>query len=116
MTQIPTAPPTASCSRRSATDFQIQPAPAQMGLGVPCALLLLMSVLLLTTGCEKPGSMASNPLFISLQGSVQGGQHPISGSTLQLYAAGLKCISSAALPLLSQPARSDSSGAFSFKA
>ena len=60
--------------------------------------------------------MASNPLFISLHGSVQGGQHSISGSSLQLYAAGSKGASSAALPLLSHPARSDSNGGFSFKA
>jgi hypothetical protein len=116
MTQIPTAPPTASCSPRSVTDFQIQAGPAPMGLGVPSALLLLMSVLMLVMGCEKPGSMPSNPLFISLHGSVQGGQHPISGSSLQLYAAGSTGVGSAALPLLSQPARSDSSGGFSFKA
>ncbi len=116
MTQIPTAPPTASCSMRSVTGFQIRAAPAQMGFGVPSALVLLLSILMLVTGCEKPGSMASNPLFISLHGSVQGGQHPISGSSLQLYAAGSTGVGTAALPLLSQPARSDSGGAFYFKA
>jgi hypothetical protein len=74
-----------------------------------------MSVLVLI-GCEKPASIESSPLFISLHGSVQGGQHPISGSSLQLYAAGSRGVGSAALPLLSQPARSDSSGGFSFNA
>jgi Chitobiase/beta-hexosaminidase C-terminal domain len=114
MTQIPTAPPTASCSPRHATDFR--DVPAQMGRGAPSALLLLMSVLMLMSGCEKPGPIESNPLFISLHGNVQGGQHPISGSRLQLYAAGSTGVGSAALPLLGQPVRSDSSGGFSFTA
>jgi hypothetical protein len=69
MTQIPTAPPTASCLPRYATDFQDLPVP--MRLGVRVALLWMMSVLMLLTGCEKPGSMESNPLFISLHGNVQ---------------------------------------------
>jgi hypothetical protein len=71
---------------------------------------------MLATGCEKPGPLASNRLFISVHGSVEGGQHPISGSSLQLYAAGSNGVGSVALPLLSQPARSDNSGGFSFKA
>ena len=76
MTQLPTATPTAWCS------------PRPMGFGLPLVFLLFIPALLLLTGCEKPTGMQSNPLFISLHGSVQGGQHPISGSSLQLYAAG----------------------------
>lgn len=114
MTQIATAPPTASCPPRHATGFH--GLPALIRLGVIAPLLVIPFFLMLLTGCEKPGSMASNPLFISLRGNVQGGQHPISGSSLQLYAAGSTGDGSPALPLLSQPVHSDSRGGFSFTA
>ena len=114
MTQIPTVPPTASCMPSHAVGFQ--DVPAQMKPAVSVALWLMSAFLILLTGCEKPGSIASSPLFISLRGNIQGGQHPISGSSLQLYAAGSKGNGSAALPLLSQPVRSDSSGGFSLTA
>jgi hypothetical protein len=108
MTQIPTAPPTASCTARHAVDS------AQISFAV--RVLLISVFLMLLPGCEKPGPIESNPLFISLRGSVQGGRHPITGSRLQLYAAGSTGVASAALPLLSHAVRTDSSGGFSFTA
>ncbi len=53
------------------------------------------------------------PAFFTLHGSVRGGQHPISGSTIQVYSAGTTGRASSALPLLSHPAHSDGNGNFS---
>jgi trimeric autotransporter adhesin len=45
-------------------------------------------------------------------GSIHGGQQPVSGATVQLYAAGTTGDGSAATPLLSTPTTSDANGAF----
>ena len=47
-----------------------------------------------------------------LQGSVHGGQQPVSGATIQLYAVGTTADQSAATPLLTQPVLSDIDGNF----
>ncbi len=47
-----------------------------------------------------------------MQGHVLGGQQPITGATLQLYAAGTQGIGSKATPLLATPVASDENGAF----
>ena len=54
--------------------------------------------------------------FVSVRGTVLGGQQPVSGSSIELYAAGTSGNGSAALPLLSNPVRSDSNGNFSISA
>jgi polygalacturonase len=61
-----------------------------------CAFLLLAGF---AAGCAKA---PSTPLSksITLAGNVHGGQQPVTGSTIQLYAAGLTGDGSAATPLL----------------
>lgn len=72
-------------------------------------LLLCLTPLALTVGCaEKPASSAS---AIALAGRLHGGQQPVSGATIQLFAAngGAKPSS---LPIMN-PTTSDSQGNFS---
>ena len=52
----------------------------------------------------------------ALHGTVNGGRQPVSGSSIQLYAAGTSGPGSAAQPLLSNPVQSDSDGNFSIPA
>ncbi len=47
-----------------------------------------------------------------MSGSVYGGQQPVSGATLQLYAVGVQGDGSAATPLLPQAVLSDTNGQF----
>src|SRR5579859_6523343 len=56
---------------------------------LPGLLLLSSSGLFLLTGC---GGMVDNALTpaqpgVSIQGNIHGGQQPVAGATLQLYAA-----------------------------
>ena len=53
---------------------------------------------------------------VALHGTVNGGQQPVGGSSVQLYAAGTSGPGSAAQPLLDDPVQSDSSGNFSIPA
>ena len=76
-------------------------------------LALLGIALLALLGCEKPNFTGPLPAFFTVHGSVQGGQHPISGSSIQVYSVGTTGRASPALPLLSQPAHSDGKGSFS---
>lgn len=63
--------------------------------------LLFLSVALATvlTGCGA-GPVATNTGTLHLQGLVHGGQQPVSGSTIQLYAAGTGGNGQAASPLI----------------
>lgn len=70
----------------------------------PIAILLL-------TGCGI--APATVPAAGLLSGSVHGGQQPISGATVQLYAVGTSADGSASTPLLATPALTDSGGHFS---
>src|SRR6202042_1213455 len=69
--------------------------------------------LAMLAGCGYTGT--STPA-IALGGSVHGGHQPVSGSTIQLYAAGTSGNGSAAQPLLSDPVKTDSNGNFSIPA
>ncbi len=60
-------------------------------------------------GSSKPGVTVHQ----ALHGRVHGGQNPISGSSIQLYAVGTSAIASAATPLLANPAITDANGFFS---
>jgi hypothetical protein len=77
-------------------------------LGVVCASLL---ALFLTGGCaqNQPGR-TTEPLL--RHASVHGGQQPVVGATLQLYAVGTSGDGSASTPLLSQVVTSDANGNF----
>jgi streptogramin lyase len=50
---------------------------------------------------------------IRMRGKVRGGQQPISGASIQLYAVGTSGNGSYATPLLAAPASTDASGSFS---
>lgn len=58
------------------------------------------------------GSAAGQTIPNTKQGKVHGGQQPVAGSTLQLYAVGTTRDGSAATPLLTQPVTSDANGNF----
>ncbi len=83
-----------------------------------CVLILGMAAAALT-GCGFSGSaVAFQSIYppVALHGTVHGGQQPVGGSSVQLYAAGATGIGSAAQPLLRQPVQSDSNGNFSIPA
>jgi GH35 family endo-1,4-beta-xylanase len=73
---------------------------------------MMLSVLAMTLGCgstQQQGPVSS----ISVEGLVHGGQQPVGGASIQLYAAGTGGVGSAAQPLLAKPAISGSDGGFS---
>jgi trimeric autotransporter adhesin len=76
----------------------------------PSLLVLLPLFLLISCGTQH----YSTPLVVPAgkQGLVHGGQQPVSGSTVQLYAVGTSGDGSAATPLLTPAAVSDANGAF----
>ena len=79
-------------------------------------MILVGMALAALTGCGFSGSALAPTTPVALRGSVHGGQHPVSGASLQLYAAGSNGIGSAAQPLLGNPVQSDGSGNFVFPA
>lgn len=73
----------------------------------------LTMCLLILGGCATGGPLgvrSSTPAKVG--GSVYGGQQPVAGAVVQLYAAGTAGAGSAATPLLSQPVTTDSNGGF----
>lgn len=64
-------------------------------------------------GCSANVPSTSSLAGGQLRGNVHGGQQPISGASLQLYAAGTAGYGSVATPLLSTPVLTDASGSFS---
>jgi hypothetical protein len=72
-----------------------------VGLAVSAAL----------TGCavENPAAQSSPGV---IQGQVHGGQQPVTGATIQLYAVGATGDASAATPLLSSAVSTDQNGSF----
>jgi hypothetical protein len=62
------------------------------------------------TMTEKPAP----PVVTPVQGDMQGGQQPIAGATLQLYAVGTNGYGSAATPLFSPAITTGSNGSFTF--
>jgi hypothetical protein len=76
------------------------------------AFLTALCVSLL--GCGAGVSSSSGPLSGgALRGSVHGGQQPIVGATIQLYAAGTAGYGSSATPLLTSAVTTDATGSFS---
>ncbi|HWW96926.1 MAG TPA: hypothetical protein VNY74_04485 [Edaphobacter sp.] len=73
----------------------------------------LFSLSLFALGCG-PGSLSTAPMAgPQLRGSVHGGQQPVSGATIRLYAAGTSGYGAGAFPLLTAPVSTDANGAFS---
>jgi streptogramin lyase len=71
------------------------------------------------TGCGMgiaPQSGSSTPVAsgpLVLHGNVHGGQNPVSGSVIQLYAVGITSLKSTATPLISTIVKSAQDGSFS---
>ena len=77
--------------------------------------LTLAGTLAGLTGCGITAADVSAPVKVAgvaLQGSVHGGQQPVSGSTIQLYAANGTGYASGSFALLSTPVTSNASGGF----
>jgi hypothetical protein len=85
----------------------------------PASMLGMVGVLALA-GCATDAvdnrSSISPPVVLATapHGEVFGGQQPVSGMTLQLYAAGSSGYGSAATPLFSPATTTSASGSFSF--
>jgi trimeric autotransporter adhesin len=80
---------------------------------VAVAGLGLLSLLL--AGCsQKSGveSVGAPVASLHLHGSAYGGEQPVSGATIQLYAVGTTGDGSASTPLLTQVVTSDANGEF----
>jgi hypothetical protein len=86
-----------------------------------CQFRVLLGVALIAmtlaalAGCGFSASAGAGRA-VALHGTVQGGLQPVSGSNVQLYAAGISGVGSTALPLLSTAVRSENDGSFSIPA
>ena len=76
-------------------------------------VMLIAMTLALVTGCGTSGSVTPP---VAIAGSVQGGHGPVSGASVQLYAASSGGLGSASTPLLQKAVASDSNGNFSIPA
>jgi hypothetical protein len=87
--------------------------PSGSRLGLLWCVILSGTALAVLVGCGYSGSATAMQVPAGLHGSVHGGQQPVNGASIQIYAAGTNGIRSAAPPLLSNPTKSDSAGNFS---
>jgi hypothetical protein len=78
-----------------------------------CVIAAIIFALL--AGCGYSGPTNANTA-VALSGSVHGGRQAVSGSSIQLYAAGTDGDGSVALPLLSSTVKTDSNGNFTIPA
>ncbi len=80
-------------------------------LCLPALALLPLSFLLSGCGMQRGGSQ---PVVLPLhtQGMVHGGQQPVSGASVQLYAVGTSAYGAASRPLLTPATTSDANGGF----
>src|SRR6516225_6146043 len=69
-------------------------------------------LVLLTIGCSQTTAPSVPTFAAGRPGSVHGGQQPVSGAVVQLYAVGTNGDGSAATPLLNQSVISDANGNF----
>ena len=81
-------------------------------LGLLCALLL-GSACLLVTGCGMGTVAAPDPVPLTVNGRVHGGQQAVVGAQIQLYVAGSAGNGSASSPLLNTTVSSGTDGTFS---
>ena len=87
--------------------------PAAERYPVLLGVMLIAMTLALVTGCGTTGSVTPP---VAIAGSVQGGHGPVSGASVQLYAASSGGLGSASTPLLQKAVASDSNGNFSIPA
>ena len=78
-------------------------------------MLLASAGVTVLTGCAGMVNDAATPITngTTMQGKVFGGQQPISGATIQLYAAQTTGYAAAAAPLISTAVTTDANGNFS---
>jgi hypothetical protein len=69
-------------------------------------------LLLLLAGCAMHQNSSQLPIPAGKHGLVHGGQQPVIGATIQLYAVGTTGDGSASTPLLSHPPITDANGGF----
>lgn len=77
-----------------------------------CALFVSSSCLLVT-GCGMGSTAAPNPVPLTVNGRVHGGQQPVAGANIQLYVVGNAGNGSASTPLLNTAVASGTDGTFS---
>jgi streptogramin lyase len=83
-----------------------------------CALAAASFLALVLAGCSSGLSSSAfqatnpQPSATGIHGSVHGGQAPIAGATIQLYAAGTSANGSAATPLIASTVQTDAGGNF----
>ncbi|HEY5381702.1 MAG TPA: hypothetical protein VIJ65_05570 [Acidobacteriaceae bacterium] len=84
----------------------------------PRPLLLLLPflsgsvALVLMTGCGMGTTAGPNPISLTMNGKVQGGQQAVVGAQIQLYAAGSTGNGSAATSILTNPVVTGDGGSF----
>ncbi len=79
------------------------------------AASLAVSLAFLLSGCStgNVSNLLGVPAARGMQGIVRGGQQPVTGASIQLYAVGTTGDASAATPLLTSSVQTDGSGNFS---
>jgi hypothetical protein len=81
-----------------------------------CNFALTSGVLLLLAGCAATASFhnvsPASTVAFNLKGNVMGGQQPVTGATVQLYAAGSSAYGSGAQALLTPAITTDQNGNF----
>ena len=80
--------------------------------GLLCAILLGSSCLFVT-GCGMGTNAAPDPVALTVNGRVHGGQQAVVGAQIQLYVAGNAGNGSASSPLLNTTVTSGTNGSFS---
>lgn len=78
--------------------------------------LSLSALCLALVGCAANAPFTGSLGGGQLRGSIHGGQQPVSGASVQLYAAGITGYGSAATPLLSSAVTTDATGSFTIPA
>ena len=79
-------------------------------LRLPCLILLSLSLLLF--GCAAQRNAPQLTMPAGVHGLVHGGQQPVTGATIQLYAVGTAAEGSPSTPLLSPAPVTDAHGGF----
>jgi streptogramin lyase len=79
-------------------------------------VIFLSAFCLSILGCAASAPFTGSLGGGQLQGSIHGGQQPVSGASVQLYAAGITGYGSAATPLLPSTVTTDATGSFTIPA
>jgi streptogramin lyase len=79
-------------------------------------VIFLSALCLSIVGCAANAPLTGSLGGGELRGSIHGGQQPVSGASVQIYAAGITGYGSAATPLLPSAVTTDANGAFTIPA